>query len=79
MRQQGLVHSQICQIGLDRGALLGIQGGLTRFQRIQRGRRVGGGVVGERIWWQAWWEVVAHGSTLRNAAGIAPGNVTVSR
>ena len=77
MRQQRLVDRQVGQIGLDRGALLRIQR-LSRLQRVQRGRRVGG-VVGERIWWQAWWKVVAHGSTLRSAAGIAPGNATASR
>ncbi|GAA2774007.1 hypothetical protein GCM10010533_08950 [Mycolicibacterium pallens] len=77
MGEQCLVDRQVRQIGFDRGALLGVQG-LPGLQCIQRSRRVGR-VIGERIWWQAWWEVVAHESTLRNAAGIAPGNATVSR
>jgi hypothetical protein len=75
--QQCLVHGEIGQIGLYRGALLRIQR-LSRLDRIQRSRRVGG-VVGKRIWWQAWWKVVAHDTTLRSAAGIAPGNLTASR
>ncbi len=77
MGEQRLIDRQVCQVGLDRGTLLGVQW-LSRFQRIEGSRRVGG-VIGERIWWQAWWEVVAHESTLRNAAGIAPGNAAVSR
>jgi hypothetical protein len=77
MREQRFVDGQIGQIGFHRGAFLRIQR-LSRLERIQRGRRVGG-VVGERIWWQAWWKVVAHDTTLRSAAGIAPGNVTASR
>ena len=63
MRQQCLVDREVGQIGLDRSALLGIQR-LPGFQCVQSRRRVTR-VVGERVGRQAWWQVVAHGSTLR--------------
>ena len=70
VRQQCFVDGQIGEIGLDRGALLRIQR-LARLDRVQRRRRVAR-VVGERVGRQTRREVVAHGSTLRSRAGIAP-------
>ncbi|BBZ45710.1 hypothetical protein MPRM_29910 [Mycobacterium parmense] len=56
--QQGLVHGQIGQVGLDRHALLLIER-LARLYGVQRRRRVTG-VVCERVGRQTRREVVAH-------------------
>jgi len=77
MGQQRLVDREVCEVGLDRRALLRIQR-LTGLQSVEGSRRITR-IVGERIWRQAWWEVVAHASTLASAAGIAPGNTSPSR
>ncbi|BBZ79765.1 hypothetical protein MANY_51020 [Mycolicibacterium anyangense] len=75
--EQGLIHRQVGQISFHRSTFLGVQG-LAGLQCIERRRGIAR-VVGERIWRQAWWKVVAHASTLVSTAGIAPGNTTPSR
>ncbi len=70
VRQQCLVNRQVGQVGLDRHPLLGVKR-LTGLHVIQRRRRVAW-IVGEWIGRQTGREVVAHGSTLRSRAGIAP-------
>lgn len=53
MCQQGFVYGEVCEIFLDREALMRIQR-LTGLDRIERGRRIGG-VSGEGIRRQARW------------------------
>ena len=65
--QQSLVDRKVGEVGFHGGAFLGIQR-LTGLQRIQSGRRIAR-VVGEWIGRQAWWQVVAHASTLREQPG----------
>jgi IMP dehydrogenase len=68
--QQGLVDGQVRKIRLDGGPLLRIEW-LTRFQGVERRRRIAG-IVGERVRRQSWWQVVSHAPRLRSLPGIAP-------
>src|ERR1700730_347052 len=70
VRQQRLVHCQVCEISLDRGPLLQVQR-LPWLDGVE-GRRGVARVIGERIRRQTRWEVITHVSTLRSGAGIAP-------
>jgi hypothetical protein len=73
VRQQSFVYRKVGEVGFDRHLLLGIQW-LARLDGVQRRRRIAW-VVGKWIGRQTRREVVAHGSTLRSRAGIAPAPV----
>jgi hypothetical protein len=61
--QQSLIDREVGEVGFHGDALLGIQR-LTGLECVQSRRRIAR-VIGERIGRQAWWQVVAHVSTLR--------------
>lgn len=75
MCQQCLIDGEVGQILFDREPLTLIQGD-ARLHRIQHGSRIAG-VVGERVWWKARWEMITHDSTVTDCSARLPQRSTV--
>ena len=68
--EQRLVDGEIGEILLDREPFALVQGD-AGLHRIQHRSRITG-VVGERVWWEARWEMITHISTVTDSTTCAP-------
>lgn len=62
VREQGFIDCEIGEILFDSQSLIGIER-YAGLDGVQRRRRIAG-IVGERVWRQAWWKVVTHPTTV---------------